>query len=239
MREKLVAFLTSPSRETYLAIREEVVGSSQYAPYSQELDSADQLLDAGEHMEALQRITETMPNLLLSPRAHYLLCRIARALNDHKTAESELRNVAVCLAGILMTGDGSHEKPYVVVRVDDEYDVINQLGKQRVGQSLIQEEEKFYDLLRLEDGSELWFDITEAFRRSQEPVNAVYRVRLSHVGSSRVKVLALIREIWGLTPADAKSLVDSSRPILGTIESKHWNDVQKKFWDVGAVLDFE
>jgi ribosomal protein L7/L12 len=114
------------------------------------------------------------------------------------------------------------------------------LRKQSVGQSLIQEEEKCYDLVRLEDGSELWFDITDAFRRSQEePGNAVYRVRLEHVGSSRLKVLALIREIWGLTPAEAESLVDSSRPILGTIESKHRNDVLKKFWDVGAVLDFE
>jgi ribosomal L7/L12-like protein len=128
----------------------------------------------------------------------------------------------------------------VVVRVDDEYDVIHLgLRKESVGQSLIQEEEKCYDLFRLEDGSELWFDITDAFRMSQEPGNAVYRVRLEHVGSSRLKVLALIREIWGLTPAEAKSWVDSSRPILGKIESKHWKDVQKKFWDVGAVLDFE
>lgn len=215
MQEKLIAFLTSPDRETYLAIRAEVIGSSRYAPYSQELNSAEQLFDAGEYMEARQRIAESMPNLLLSPRAHYLLCRIARALNDHKTADSELRIVAVCLAGILQTGDGSHERPYVVVRVDDEYDVIHWgLRKERVGQSLIQEEEKCYDLLRLEDGSELWFDITDAFRKSQEPVNAVYRVRLEHIGSSRLKVLALISEIWNLTPAEAKSLVDSSRPSL-------------------------
>ena len=182
MQEKLVAFLNSPGLETYLAIREEVIGSSQYAPYSEELDSADQLLDAGEYMEARQRITESMPNLLLSPRAHYLLCRIARALNDHNTAESELKMFVVCLAGILQTGDGSHERPYVVVRVDDEYDLIHwELRKERVGQSLIQKEEKCYDVLRLEDGSELWFDITDAFRRSQEePGNGFYRVRLEH-----------------------------------------------------------
>jgi hypothetical protein len=110
MQEKLVAFLNYPGRETYLAIREEVIGSSRYAPYSQELNSAEALFDAGQHMEARERITESMPNLLLSPRAHYLLCGIARALNDHKTAESELKIVAGCLAGILQTGNGSHER---------------------------------------------------------------------------------------------------------------------------------
>jgi hypothetical protein len=187
MQEKLFAFLSSPNRDAYFAIRGDVIASDRYNPDSLELSAALSLLDAGKHIEAREGITGSMPNLLLSPAAHQLLSRIAEQLNDQESAAAERAIASLCLAGILTTGDGSREKPYVVLRVSDEYDVINYTHKQIVGQSLFQDGEKGYDQLRCEDGSVLWFDITDAFRRREERIRKLYQVRLSEVGQAGLR----------------------------------------------------
>jgi len=239
MQEKLFTFLSSPGRDTYFAIREEVIASEHYNPHSLELNAAISLLAAGDHIQAREVITGSMPNLLLSPIAHQLLSRIAEQLNDQESAESEHAIGSLCLRGLLATGDGSQDKPYIVVRISDEYDVVHCLGKQMVEQSLIADGDKRYDLLRCADGSELWFEITDALRRRQQLSKAVYQVRLSQVGSNRVKVMALIREIWGLPVTETKTLIDSPKPLLGTIPSRQRKDVQTKFTQAGATVEIE
>jgi len=239
MLEKFFAFIGSPNRDKYLAIREEIIVSEQYDPYSSDLDHANALLNAGEYREARESISGSMPNLLLSPSAHYLLSLIAGKLNDQKSAELEGAIASSCVKGILATGDGSHEKPYIVVRMSDEYDVAHCLGKQNTEQSLISDGDKCYDLLRCGDGSELWFEITDVLRRRQQISTAVYQVRLTQVGSSRVKVMSLIREIWGLPPSEAKGLIDSPQPLLGTIKFRQWKEIQTKFTEAGAAIEID
>jgi hypothetical protein len=73
MKDLLIDFLKSPDRESYLSLRDAVVSSDQYEPYSFELEEVGKLLDAGELTEARERISASMPNLLLSPRAHLML----------------------------------------------------------------------------------------------------------------------------------------------------------------------
>jgi len=67
--------------------------------------------------------------------------------------------------GILSTGDGTKQHPYVVTRTSDEYDVLQFLGKELESQSLLEEEDRQYDLLRCKDGSEMWFDVTDPLGR--------------------------------------------------------------------------
>lgn len=68
----------------------------------------------------------------------------------------------ICIDCILSTGDGSKDQPYLVLRTSDEYDVLEHLDKKVKQQSLTGNGEKRFDVLECEDGSEYWFDVTDA-----------------------------------------------------------------------------
>lgn len=168
MGELFARFLESPDRESYIAVRTALVSSDYYDAYSNEMDGLDQLLDAGKFEEASRKLTDSMPNLLLSPWAHFIMSFIADKLNDEKGAHAESLIAAACCKGILATGDGTKDKPYIVVRVSDEYDVLQYVGKGLELQSLIHDGNRHFDLVKCRDGSELWFDITDAFNKRRE-----------------------------------------------------------------------
>ena len=163
MREELVQFIQSPSRETYLAFREKVISSDEYQPYSDEVDRAGKLYAEEKLEEARDAIQGGMRNLILSPRAHQLLGLLNHKLGDEKSAQMEMMIGYACLEGIFATGDGSSEKPYIVVRTSDEHDIIEHFEKELKQQSLVRSGDKHLDRIECTDGSEYWFDITDAY----------------------------------------------------------------------------
>ncbi len=164
-REDLVEFTMSPDRDSYLALREKVIASEAYQPYSNELETAGEFYEQGQVEEARDVLQNAMPNLLLSPRAHHLLSILFSKLGDEKSAQFEFFFGDACLEGILATGDGSADKPYLVVRTSDEYDVLEHLGKQLSMQGLTADEEKHLDVIKCQDGTQYVFDITEAYNQ--------------------------------------------------------------------------
>lgn len=163
MRENLIEFIQSPNRETYLAFREKVIASEEYAPYSNEFDEAGELFEQQKLAEARDTLKKAMVNLILSPRAHQLLGFLCYKLGDERAAQMESMIGQACLQGILATGDGSRKSPYVVLRTTDEYDVIGHFEKQLKQQSLVGDGDLHLDLIECTDGSEYWFDITAAY----------------------------------------------------------------------------
>jgi hypothetical protein len=132
------------------------------------MSSIHELLDQGRYGDARTRLSESMPNLLLSPRAHLVLALIAEKTGDEKGSQMERYIASSCAEGILATGDGSKGSPYVVLRTSDEHDVVQYLGKEFTRQALINEEARHYDVITCADGSELWFDITIPYNRLQQ-----------------------------------------------------------------------
>jgi hypothetical protein len=169
MGDAFLAFLGSPSRDTYLAAREAIVKSDRYEPYSRVLEVTAGQLSAGEYHLARESILAAMSNLVLSPTAHLLLSIAADKIGDQKGAQIEREIATTCFKGILTTGDGSRTNPYLIVRISDEYDVVLYLGTQLKEQSLVLEGGKNLDHVVCVDGSEFWFDITDAFDRSFMP----------------------------------------------------------------------
>lgn len=163
MSEELINFIQSPDRESYLTLRETVISSDKYEPYSDELDTACELLEQEKFEDASDTIQNAMSNLLLSPRAHQLLGFIHYKLGNEKAAQIEMMIGFTCIDGILATGDGSTGTPYIVVRTSDEHDVIEHLEKQFKQQSLIHRDGRLLDLIECTDGSKYWFDITDAY----------------------------------------------------------------------------
>jgi len=169
MNDPFLQFLEAPGAGTYRAIRQQVVSSEAYDPYSDELADFEELLESGQHTALRERISSSMPNLLLSPRAHLVLARLDELDGDEDSARMEHAIAAACVEGILATGDGSQASPYLVVRTSDEHDVVSGLRKELVRQTLTHREDRYFDILSCDDGSELWFDITDAYRTLGDP----------------------------------------------------------------------
>lgn len=162
MKEEFIKFVQSPNRETFVALREKVISDAAYDPYSDEIHDAGELFENDKFEEALSKLQDAMPNLMLSPCAHNMIGYVHHKLGNSEAAQMEVIIGEACLQGILSTGDGSKANPYVVLRTSDEYDVLKHFEKSLKTQSLQNEGEKHFDLLQCTDGTEYWFDITDA-----------------------------------------------------------------------------
>lgn len=160
---KLAKLVKKPDRETFLALRNEVIASKAFKPYSDEMDQAAELSAAGKVEAARDLLLQSMDNLMLNPRAHARLSDCYSKLGDREAATRENKIAEACIKGILSTGDGTKEKPYLVLRADDEYEVLSSLKKRSKMQSLQFVGQRKFDVLTCTDDSEIYFDITDFF----------------------------------------------------------------------------
>ena len=165
MRQTFLQFLQAPGRDTYLAVRESLIASPHYAPYSHDLEDIEHAAEKGRFEEARALFTDAVENLLISPRAHLLMAFVAEKSGDAEAAEMERQLASICCHGILSTGDGTRAQPFVVARTSDAYDMLQYLDKPPTGQALVQLGARRLDVFTVDDGSELCFDITEVFDR--------------------------------------------------------------------------
>lgn len=173
------AFLEKPTKETYLEVLDALCRHPAYNPYSSELDEVGQLLENRRYEEAKAKLDASMPNLLLSPRAHNYYRVIAEAMGNAQEAQRQDQIAQKCLQGIQATGQGMVEAsagepkqgqvpaaPFHVARVSDEYDLVRAMGKRAKvhSQSLRRIDNRWYDVLRCSDETGqvfyVWFDIT-------------------------------------------------------------------------------
>ena len=160
-----IDFLKSPTKERYVAVYQALTTGQEYNPYGDDLKEIKRLIGKKHYEEARQKLKTAWPSLLLSPSAHQCAATVARTLGDEATADKERQIAEKCLQGILATGDGSRERPYLVSRVSDEYDLIRHLNKRSTTQGLSLDGQRSYDVLNLDDGSQMWFDISAVFAR--------------------------------------------------------------------------
>lgn len=164
-------FARDPGKEDYLTVRKLVISDPRYNPYSDDLRQLGRLQAAGKHDELKKKANAALPNLILSPRFHLIMGNAAKQRGENELAVIERRMAVACLKGILTTGDGSEESPYLVIRTSDEYDVLGYLDKESKSQGLVFKGDRKLDVLECTDGSLVRFDITDAFaqlgKRSQ------------------------------------------------------------------------
>ena len=165
MQRQLTAFVEQPTRATYLAARDAVLRESPLPIIATDLADLEQLLDQDEHETVLDRIDALPVSKILAPRVHYLAAEAAEALRDSSTVELERSLFVLTLQGLLATGDGTPDNPYIVCHTSDEYDVLVALGREPAGQTLQERDGLLFDVLTCDDGRELWFDVTAILRR--------------------------------------------------------------------------
>jgi hypothetical protein len=168
IRENYLEFLKKPTTEGFQSLRQQVAASNRYAPYSNELDILAAALGAGHPQAAIDLFWRLFPNLLLSPLAHLMLSQAYLDLKKENEAEGEKAMGRLILKSILATGKGTKKRPYAVMRVEDERDVLSVLKKQAGAQFLMTDKSRVFDLLQCLDGSEVYFDITLMFGRGKK-----------------------------------------------------------------------
>ncbi|MFY0629402.1 MAG: DUF4919 domain-containing protein [Flavobacteriaceae bacterium] len=104
-------------------------------------------------------------NSLLSPRVHLMKNYAYTKKGMPDEAGFELLFAQKILENICLTGDGSKEDPYLVLRVQDERDVLNFLGEKFRMQALCKGEGFVYDSIQTESGKSFYFDITECYSK--------------------------------------------------------------------------
>jgi len=165
MAAALQRWLEAPGQETFLAVRACVLASSVYDPYNQIFLRVNQALKDSKYEKVRDVLMGDMPNLLLSPRAHMLLAVAHSKLGAKESEEMEGYLLKLCLDGIGGSGDGSFERPFLVSRTEDEYDLLSSRHLERGSQALVQDGDRTLDRLTTADGTVLHFDITEAYRK--------------------------------------------------------------------------
>ena len=182
------SFLDEPNRERFEAVQAAVVASADYQPYGEAMPRLEARIAAGDFHGALELSAGLAVNYLLCPRYHFLLATAAQHVGDRERAGIATFAGRQCVAGILATGEGSMESPYLVTHFHDEYDVLQWLNKSTFRkQELVHWGSMSLDCLGFADGSELWFDVSRLFRRSER---ADPEAPLETLGPARMTTMA-------------------------------------------------
>jgi len=160
VRRGFQCFLEEASPANFLRLRETLAASPDYAPYGAKIADVNKSLARGDLAQARAMLLALMPSYFLNPGVHTVLAYVLDELGDKTGAGVEFDLGKRCLAGILSTGDGSRERPYLILHADDEYDVLVNLAKESRSKALIVDRVRAYDRHDCEDGDAVWFDIT-------------------------------------------------------------------------------
>ncbi|WP_395739895.1 DUF4919 domain-containing protein [Prosthecobacter sp.] len=162
MREQLFNYLENPSLDSFMGLRQAALSAEGFDPYSAALDGVSALMQEDRWEEVVEVISKNLfPNHLLSPSAHMYLGFAYHKLGREKESGFEQLMYSALLDGIKSTGEGTQEQPYFVTRTSDEYDLLMAEDMKPTQQALIKKDGRAFDAMTLEDGRQVWFDITE------------------------------------------------------------------------------
>ncbi|MGH3347574.1 MAG: DUF4919 domain-containing protein [Nocardioides sp.] len=160
LAELATAYATARDPEVLTRLRDVVRTSPGYDAGVDVPGLLGPLLARDAYDEIVAEVRSRMPGLFLSPAAHQSLATAYDALGDATRAGRERRTARLAVESILATGDGTRERPWIPLRISDEYDVLRARGRRSRAQELVVRDGRALDRHRCDDGSELWFDVT-------------------------------------------------------------------------------
>jgi hypothetical protein len=156
----LEAHLADPTAETLEPLRDALRAAPGFDPELRVRERADALLREGRPADAVTALEDSMPGSLLSPAAHAMLATALGRTGRSDGAARHARLARAALDSILLTGDGTAERPWSVLRISDEYDVVDSLGARPSSQSLLADGPRRIDRIDCHDGRSFHFDVT-------------------------------------------------------------------------------
>jgi hypothetical protein len=163
MHDDLERFLEKPTAARYRRVRRAVLQLSESGQRWHELGELAGLCKAGRYRQAARKADSMMPYWALSPRVHFFAAQAAENLKRPEDAELERFLFGTCIDGLLSTGDGTAERPYLVTYVSDESDLLMATGRRGRQQQLVEGDVGCYDAVTCDDGREVWFDVSDVY----------------------------------------------------------------------------
>ncbi|MCP4109687.1 MAG: DUF4919 domain-containing protein [Desulfobacteraceae bacterium] len=164
-------YTQNQSPENFLCFRDAVAASPDYSPYSDYKETVYDLIENEKFKQAKEYMMSVMPIWFFNPGIHELISFVLHELGEEKEAQIEFQLAMLLLDGILSTGDGSKKRPYLVLSVSDEYDVIEHFDKKVTMQSLVNEGNIQCDLMEFDDKTSMYFDITVPYSNFGKQLN--------------------------------------------------------------------
>lgn len=152
-------FLLAPTPELFRELSDEVVRSRNYQPSAQPMRIGSGLAQQGQAAAVLAGLESLLPGAFLNPGTHLLLSEAHRQLGQPEEAEREAVWYRATMSGILATGDGSINRPWRVLMISDEYDVLQALRKVSIRQELVTTAHGECDRQVCQDGTEYYFEL--------------------------------------------------------------------------------
>ncbi len=117
--------------------------------------------EAGDFGNVLRACDALGWSWCLSPRVHFWAGVSAQEQGNHMRSGREKCWIQACLQGLMHTGQGTQEQPFLVTYLSDEYDLLRCLSAAPVaGQELLDAGARQCDVIHCRDGREYWFDVT-------------------------------------------------------------------------------
>lgn len=153
-------YLADPTPAALDGLRRVVRAAPTFDPGLSVHEVVGPLLARGAYAEAVAAVQSRMPGALLSPSAHAALATALDRTGRPAEAARERRLAEAATAGLLATGDGTRARPWSVLRVGDEYDVLRAIRRRSREQSVLSDGARLLDRHVCADGHEVFFDVT-------------------------------------------------------------------------------
>jgi hypothetical protein len=165
-RDLVGSYLADPTPATLAELRGAVRSARNFRSDLPVAEIVHPLMERGTYDEAISALQDLMPGAMFSPSAHSALAEALTRTGRQEAAYREVALARAAIRSILSTGDGTAERPWSVLRISDEYDVLRSLRKRPREQSVVQDGDRYLDRHVCEDGSDDYFDVTELFPRN-------------------------------------------------------------------------
>lgn len=165
------AYADDPGPGTLGALRRAVRSSRGFGSRPRLAAGLAERLRAGDHAAVVRDARAAMPGAFFSHRVHRTLAAAYAGLGDDRRAAREQRIARLALASVLRTGDGTPQRPWSVLHLDDEYDVLASAGRGSDGQRLVRRGDRRFDVHTC-GADEVWFDVTASSDAVRRPVGA-------------------------------------------------------------------
>jgi hypothetical protein len=165
-QDLLSAYLSDPGPATLDALRRAVRSAPNFRSDLTLDRTVDPLMARGAYDEAIDALRGLMPGAIFSPGVHARLSEALSHTGHQQAADREAVLAKAAIRSILSTGDGTAERPWSVLRVSDEYDVLRSKRKKPRQQEVVEAGDRHLDHHVCDDGSSLYFDVTNLFTRN-------------------------------------------------------------------------
>lgn len=152
-------YLATKDAPSLRRLRAAITAHPTFDPDLNPLAIAGPYLEAGRAQALVDELSGRMPGAFFSPATHTTLAAAYAMLGDTDRQKRERSLAHAAVATILRTGDGSADRPWTVLRVSDEYDLLRTLGTSSTKGEYVRHDGRMLDRLEREDGGAAWFAI--------------------------------------------------------------------------------